>query len=204
MRVEGLHARPARSLRRLGPSLLAGCVVMSCHQAQPSSGGKPGVPAGSTSAALAPDSSTLSAARFAQAFYDWYARQGERFEAAVRDSPAVFAPVLLQAMRADIEAQARDSQEIVGLDWDPFLATQDPCNPYRVGSSTRRGDTILVSVKGACPGMERPDTPDVVAEVGQVEGRWVFLDFRHVADSGSLLRDLAELRQSREGSRARK
>ena len=151
----------------------------------------------------AADSAAQSAAQFTQAFYDWYRRHADRFETAIRDKPAVFAPELLTAMRADIQAQARSPDYIVGLDWDPFLATQDPCEPYRVGQVTRRGDTILVAVKGMCTDMEPREGPDVIAEVGGSAAHWVFLNFRHVRDRGSLLQDLSDLRQARESDSVR-
>ena len=149
------------------------------------------------------DSIARTAGQFTQAFYDWYAGVGERSDVAVRARPSGFAPQLLEALRLDFAAQSKNPDEIVGLDWDPFLDTQDPCNPYRVGQITRRGDTILVAVKGLCTDAAPHAGPDVIAEVGQAKGRWVFLDFRHVGDRGSLLQDLAALRQGRDSEPSR-
>ena len=182
--------------------LLAALVVAACHKAPAPAAQAPGAIPDSTFGAVATDSAAQSAGRFAQAFYDWYQSQGERFEVALKDSPAAFAPGLLAAMNADIAAQAATPDEVVGLDWDPFLATQDPCDPYRVGRTTRRADTILVTVRGMCADRQPGAGPDVVAELGRSNGRWVFLDFRHAGDAGSLLQDLAALRAERAGDKS--
>jgi len=154
--------------------------------------------------APANDSIARTAAQFTQGFYDWYGGVGEQTDVAVRERPSTFAPQLLEALRLDFAAQSKSPDEIVGLDWDPFLATQDPCNPYRVSQITRRSDTILVAVKGLCTDAAPHAGPDVIAEVGQTRGRWAFLDFRHAGDRGSLLQDLAALRQGRDSEPSRR
>ncbi len=184
----------------LGTVLLAAVVPLACHKASPPNAESGAPPADATLGTPATDSAARSATQFAQAFYDWYRLRGDRYEAAVRDSPAAFEPGLLAAMRADLAAQSRSPDEVVGLDWDPFLGTQDPCDPYRVQGTTRRGDTILVAVKSACIDREPHAGSDVIAEIGRRGGRWVFLDFRHAGDPGSLRQDLARLREGRAGS----
>ena len=150
-------------------------------------------------AVLAAASTGDSAATFAWAFYDWYVRHGTRSDSAIALRAALFDPKLLAALKADFEAQAKDSEEVVGLDWDPFLNTQDPCARYRVGSSARRGNRALVPVFGDCGDTVRPA---VVAELERTGPSWLFVNFRHTADSGSLLHDLAELSKGRSGGRS--
>ena len=151
----------------------------------------------------APTSSTAadSATQFTRTFYEWYLPQGTRFDVAVRDSSRLFAPALLAALRADLDAQSRDSEEVVGLDWDPFLASQDPCESYRVGKATARETDYLVEVYPSCPSSDQPtDKPVVLAEVGHHNGAWVFANFRYPADSGDLLTDLARLQAARDST----
>ena len=148
---------------------------------------------------VATDSEAVSAGRFTQAFYRWYEKH-DRFEDAVRDSAALFSAPLLTAMREDIRAQSRDSEDIVGLDWDPFLASQDPCPPYHVEQTYRRGDTIQASIRGTCQDRQRKDAPDVIAELVSSRGRWIFVNFRHGSDAGDLLKDLADLRAERDST----
>jgi len=199
-----MTARPGRLAASI---LVAALVAAACHKAPGPNARTAVAAADSTLGTPATDSAARSAAQFTQGFYDWYRARGDVFEAAVHDSPAALEPGLLQAIREDLEAQSRSPDEVVGLDWDPFLNTQEPCDPYRVQGTTRRGDTVLVSVKGTCADREPQVSPDVVAELGRLGGRWVFLDFRHGADAGSLRQDLARLRAERAGdadsSRAR-
>jgi len=180
--------------------LVAALGTAACHRAPGPDARKASAAADSTLGAPAADTAAASATRFAQAFYDWYRARGDEFEGAVRDSPAAFEPSLLQAIKADLEAQARSPDEVVGLDWDPILNTQDPCDPYRVQGTTRRGDTVLVSVQGTCADREPQVGPDVIAEIGRDGGRWVFLDFRHGGDAGSLRQDLLRLQEGRAGA----
>lgn len=188
-------------LRLCATSLLA-LLAAACQKAPRSSQGVPNAPSADSGLGVAAtDTAARSAARFAQDFYDWYAHQGENADRAVKARPTLLAPELLAALRADVAAQARSPDDIVGIDWDPFLNTQDPCNPYRVGQVTRRGDTLLIAVKGFCKDAAPRPGPDVIAEVAWQADRWVFVDFRHAEDRGSLLQDLARLKLARDSTR---
>ncbi|HXY19349.1 MAG TPA: hypothetical protein VEH83_05080 [Gemmatimonadales bacterium] len=192
--------RTANMIRPFSPLLLAAGLALACRrEAAPAASERPpSFNQDTTLGVAAPDSAAQAAARFVQAFYQWYERAGERYEVAVRDSPAYFAPALLGALRLDYAASQASPSEVVGLDWDPFLDTQDPCNPYQVTGTTRRGDTVLVAVNGMCTDRPPQTQPDVLAEVRLVDKRWVFVDFRHVADAGSLVQDLQRLQEARE------
>lgn len=155
-------------------------------------------PPDSAAAVSGDDSSAASAARFAQAFYDWYRRHDDRLEAAVSQRPEVFSAELLAALRRDIGAQAKSPDDVVGLDWDPFTGSQDPCDPYRVDRVTRRGDTVLVAMRGTCKDAAPRQTPDAIAALRQAPAGWQFVDVLHGDGSGTLLRDLAELRAERD------
>ena len=184
---------------RLGKLVPAAALAFACHR---ESAGASRVDAAAstrdtTLGVAAPDPAAQSAARFVQGFYAWYKQMGEQYATAVHDSPGFFSPALLSAMQLDLAAQRSHPNEVSGLDWDPFLATQDPCDPYQVTGTTRRGDTILVAVNGMCTGREPRPQQDVIAEVRSVGGRWLFADFRHVDDHGSLLQDLKALRDAR-------
>ena len=150
-----------------------------------------------------PDSTAPSAQAFTQAFYDWYRRNDDRLETALAQRPELFATTLLTALRSDIEAQAKSPGEIVGIDWDPFTDSQDPCDPYQVAGTSRRGDTILVAIKGMCTDAAPRPGPDVIAQLQRKDSAWVFVDFASPGDTLSLLGHLALLRKGREGAAAR-
>jgi hypothetical protein len=83
----------------------------------------------------------------------------------------------------------------VGLDFDPFLGSQDPDSKYQVGDVRRAGATWLAKVYGVRGG-RRSSRPDVTAEVGPGTNGLLFVNF-HYPDGLDLLATLAELRRSR-------
>jgi len=178
---------------------LAAALALGCHkEAPPPASASASTAVRDTTLGLpAADGAAQSAAAFVQAFYQWYGKLGDLYQQAVHDSPAFFAPALLAGLHADSAAKQQHPDEVVGLDWDPFLETQDPCDPYQVMGTTRRGDTVLVAVGGMCSGREPRAAPDVIAEVmARSEGGgtgWIFVDFRHTDDAGSLMQDLKAL-----------
>jgi hypothetical protein len=143
-----------------------------------------------------------SVRRFVQEFYDWYAplavqkTETPAFEAALKQRPSAFRAQLVRALQEDVEAQAKVTDDIVGIDWDPFLSTQDPGAHYVVGRVSRERQTYRVEVHAIQAGKTRPK-PDVIAEVADREGQWQFVDF-HSPDGDGLLSALAKLKKSRE------
>ena len=174
-------------------------LAVSCRRAE-----KPpqavALPVDTSLGVAASDSEAVAAARFTQAFYDWYAAHNQNLDTAIAKKPTVFAPQLLEELRADLAASAKSPDEVVGLDWDPFTNTQDPCNPYSVGRVTRRADTLLIAVSGSCDIAQ----PAVLAELRRSGSDWQFVDLRHVGEAGSLLGDLAKLREERKETRKRR
>lgn len=135
-------------------------------------------------------------------FYAWYvpmwANDPGPAMRAVRERRAQFADPLIKALRADSIATAQAGEEIDGLDGDPFLNGQDPCDRYRPVRTTRRGDDYFVDVLGS-GGCQRHTTPDVIVHVAWREQRPVFVNFLYSGKPGddlqSLLRRLAVQRQ---------
>ena len=138
---------------------------------------------------------------FVQSFYDWYAHAGSSLEQALKDRSSSFQPTLRRALLADIKAQSKNPDDIVGLDVDPFLDAQDPCERYEVGAAHQTGHTYQVEIYGTCDGT-RHATPDVVAELAYQHGAWVFVNFHYPRATGpeDLLGELKQLRAERQGS----
>jgi len=162
--------------------------------------------AGILSAQAVPQSQeSLSCQRFAQKFYDWYVPltqkqlSGPASDVALGRKPTVFSPNLLHALRIDSEAQARAKGELVGLDFDPFLGSQDPADRYEARHATVNGGTCSIGVWRASPTdtAAKMDKPEAVAELRQQNGRWQFVNFRYSVGGPDLLHLLADLRDER-------
>jgi len=139
---------------------------------------------------------------FVQGFYDWYVPLALKTDAtpseglALRTRASLFSRELLQALEEDYDAQAKTQGEIVGLDFDPFLASQDPCEHYVVGTIARRGACYRVSIHAVCSGRESRE-PDVVAELVRRDKTWVFTNFHYPRVGSDLLGVLRNLREER-------
>jgi hypothetical protein len=137
--------------------------------------------------------------RFVQGFYDFYLPRmsgGGGWQAVRKERGATFAPELVSALDADAAAAAASPDEIVGLDFDPFLATQDPCERYEVGPESPAGPNHRVEVFAVCGGT-RELTPSVVAEIAQRGDAWVFVNFHYPREQTDQLRVLGELSAGR-------
>ena len=155
------------------------------------------------SSAHADDASLAAASRdFVQKFYDAYVPQAlaERTtpasDFAIDHLSASFDGGLLAALKEDAAAQAKSTDGIVGLDFDPFLNSQDPAERYKVGTATQEGAKYLVPVYPVMAG-KRSQEPAVIAELAYENGRWLFMNFRYPGND-DLLTVLKTLKADRE------
>jgi hypothetical protein len=99
---------------------------------------------------------------FVQQFYDWYAAKENALmkrnslesalEVALREKRSSFSPELVKGLKEDLAASKKSREEIVGLDFDPFLNAQDVAERYLVAKITPKGDHYLVEVFGVWGG----------------------------------------------------
>jgi hypothetical protein len=140
---------------------------------------------------------------FVQNFYDWYVpitnSRNDRFTVMLRPRRSSFDPKLWRMLVADDEAQSR-ATEIVGLDFDPIVNSQDPSPEFKVVSVSTTGNQCRAHVDGFNDGVrEERVTPELVYS----DGRWVFLNFHYRFEingkwrDGDLIQILKELRKSR-------
>jgi hypothetical protein len=150
------------------------------------------------------ESQSESARKFVQEFYDWYApgvakatgeHKGVDWETRASD----FDPTLVRALREDEEAEAKAEGEFVGIDFDPFLASQDPCAPYKARDVVLKGNHYFVAVDIACEHFTATSKPTVIAELVQNNGHWIFLNFHYPPptkdDLLNILKTLSNLRK---------
>ena len=146
----------------------------------------------------------LNAVRdFVEAFYNWYvpvaAGRGTRrpSDLALEDRPSIFDPSLAAQLREDSAAQAKVSDDIVGLDFDPFLFAQDPCARYEIVNGHRNAENYLIDVRGV-GGCEKHDQTDVIAEVASRNGALLFVNFHYPGpDESDLMTLLKKLKADR-------
>lgn len=145
-----------------------------------------------------------SCRRFVQQFYDWYVplaqatMNGPASDSALQHKAEVFNPDLLRALKVDSEASAHAKGEIVGIDFDPFVGSQDPADHYEARRVTWRENKCSVEVWGASPtDTAKSRKPDVFADVVIDRGHWQFLNFRYPGLNADLVSVLARLREER-------
>ena len=123
-----------------------------------------------------------SATRAVQRFYDWYVPMAAKPKGrdavmlAATRGPLEFDRELVRWLRIDSTARARNADEVDGLDGDPYLNSQDPCNRYVAIAARADGASFLVGVvgKGGCPAHT---TPDITVKLGRSGARWIVLEF---------------------------
>jgi hypothetical protein len=148
---------------------------------------------------------SLACRKFAQEFYDWYVpftkqrTQQPAWNFAWQRKPEVFNPGLLKALKLDSEAATRAKGDIVGLDFDPFVGSQDPSAHYEARGVTWQGEKCSVEVWGVSRlgAAAKSGKPTAVAEVEQVRGRWEFQNFRYPELNSNLVSVLAQLQEER-------
>src|SRR6266498_3748301 len=112
-----------------------------------------------------------SARMLVQRFYNWYVpraanpRGRDMIMQAATHGPLRFDPELVRWLRIDSTARARAKDEIDGLDGDPFLNSQDPCDAYSAQSIMAVGAILRAEVRGH-GGCEAHQKADVVVELG--------------------------------------
>ncbi len=152
--------------------------------------------------AQAPVNEKAEAKAFVQKFYDWYLplynksidgkNRTRPSIAALNQRPEYFDEPLRKALIEDGIAQSK-AHEIVGLDYDPFLAAQDIVFSYKLGDIKQVGNKLWIEVSVG---------DHIMVEVMKTGGSWKFTDFIYPAHVKmkqlSLLQELTYLRNSRE------
>jgi len=130
---------------------------------------------------------------FVQRFYDLYTPMSAKGWARAIRSQALWDfldPTLARALKADADAQAGSPNDIVGLDFDPFLSAQDPWHNYKSGQAVKSGKGWQVKVYGMQKGKRRA-VASVVVDLAPRDGHWVIKDF-HYPDGDDLVTDLRQ------------
>ena len=136
--------------------------------------------------------------KFVQGFYDWYVPRALKSDVelqTLKEKAPMFTPELRNALIEDRKAQEKVSNEIVGLDFDPFLNSQDLADTYTVKKIEHKGKTWLASVYGHYKGTKEDSAPSVMAQVEKTKTGWRFTNFLYEKDN--LLGVLKQLKKDR-------
>jgi hypothetical protein len=143
---------------------------------------------------MAAETQQTSARNFVQSFYDWYvpiagAENNEPACAiALQRRPESFSPVLSRAVEKELAAQAA-AHEVLHLDFDPILNSQDPAPRFALTKVSHRADHDDIDLD-AIYNDHREHA--VTARVKQQDGRWIFTDFLY--ENGDSLSKLLHFR----------
>jgi hypothetical protein len=132
---------------------------------------------------------------FVQEFLDWYVIQ-DGWRAVLQQRRFAVHPDLRALLQAEAAAEESADGGLGGLDFDPFLASQDPCDRYRAGTVSRRGGRYLVEISGTCP--SSGGMTDAVMELESSDSSWVIVNVHYPAlgtDLWSRLRQSEDARQ---------
>jgi hypothetical protein len=140
---------------------------------------------------------------FVEGFYDWYVplalHSVKAYETVLKGKTGFFSPSLVHQLREDYESQAH-ATEITGLDFDPFLNSQDPSDRFLVTSVRAQGKHCSTEVRGIASGTKQEEIHPELLLAGE---KWQFVNFRYTKDS-DLLGILRSLREEQRKADAEK
>jgi Protein of unknown function (DUF3828) len=150
---------------------------------------------------------------FVQNFYDWYFNElnhpqkqpaSTQKGAPVLDEVQRLRPELLSTelhlmLREDAAASAKSPDDIVGLDFDPYINAQDWDQKYQLGDAKQQDGHCRVTLWDHEPGKSHKA---VEPELVPANGNWLFVNFHYFNDKngpdGDLIRVLNALKQERD------
>jgi len=152
-----------------------------------------------------------SCRQFVQSFYDWYFEKlnaEEAHETADSADAQLFSqrlelltPELTRMLQQDYESSRMNSDDIVGLDFDPFINAQDWNGKYTVKSTEEDDGACRASVWGDDAGKQKEI---VVPELKKSGDHWVFVNFHYPGNrtpaDENLVATLTALQKEREGN----
>ena len=124
---------------------------------------------------------TASLRLFVQDFYDWYVPLASRDDGSpawyhvLQSRDTSLTTALAAGLRTDSIVQAGLKGEVTNLDFDPFLASQDPCVRYEVRAIQPKAAHYSVTVRPVC--RSGYQMTDVRLEVARRGNSWQFENF---------------------------
>jgi hypothetical protein len=114
-----------------------------------------------------------------------------------RSHDSVLTSALALALSTDRQEAVAFPGVIAGLDFDPFLGAQDPCDNYSIGRIVAQQPGFRAEIHGDCGGGQDA-VPDVIAEIVPVNTAYRFTNFYYPRSSTDLRSLLTRLRDARQ------
>lgn len=146
-----------------------------------------------------------SCREFVAHFYAWYVPFTQKnldfpaFKTAITKKAEEFAPELLRALQEDLAAQTRARGEIVGIDFDPLVGSQDPADRYAIRNAIVKNGSCFVEIWRNSPRdmAARQDAPEAIAELKQKNNGWQISNVHYPELKTDLVAELATLANER-------
>jgi hypothetical protein len=143
---------------------------------------------------------------YVQKFYDYYVKESNKESKgspdirAIQNKDFAFSQELKTQLKEDNAASAKSAGEIVGLDFDPFLNSQEQPERYVVKEITHKGDHYLAAVYTTMGG-KKEAKPAVTPELTFRDNQWTFVNFHYgksdIPENENLLLILKVLKKDR-------
>jgi hypothetical protein len=131
----------------------------------------------------------ISCKGFVQDFYDWYLKiytadnKVPAAKIAMEKQPGIFSSELFQALENDFKAQALATDGISGIDFDPFLDSQDAPSSYKVIKTVVDSSGCVAEVRGVGPDWRHKGqklyAPRIKVMLRYRSRKWVVVNFRY-------------------------
>lgn len=132
-----------------------------------------------------------SAREYIQHFYEWYGLIDHSEDAGWNWDCTLWlihwdlSPALAKLLKEDADAQA-NCNEIVGLDFDPVVFSQEDADKYEIGAIRQAGEQYHAEVFSVIHG-QRSDKPAVIADFVREPDRWILVNFEYPSRHADLL-----------------
>lgn len=131
----------------------------------------------------------ISCKGFVQDFYDWYLKiytadnKVPAAKIALEKQPGIFSPELFQALENDFKAQSLATDGISGIDFDPFLDSQDAPASYKVIKTVVGSSGCVAEVSGIGPDWRHKGktlyAPRIKVMLRYRSRKWIIVNFKY-------------------------
>jgi hypothetical protein len=130
---------------------------------------------------------------FVEEFYNWYVpltqnnHESPSWRIALGERAKDFSPLLIKLFEKSFSAQDK-CEDLVGLDFDPFLDSQDPSPSYGIGNVKKNRSGYLIEIYNTLD-EKKYEKRKIIISLHNTNGNWIFSNFFY-KDKENLLKIL--------------